>query len=95
MQNRIKERIKELNIKQTELAEKLGITTVGLNQLINSAKKIETYERIAEAMGVPAYNLLLTDDELMALRSNADRPTDEFKCPKCGASLKVVPIDEE
>lgn len=94
MENRIKERIKELNLKQTELAEKLEMTTVGLNQLINSKTlKIETFEKIAEAMGVPVWQLCLSDAEIAEIRVG-DAGINTFRCPVCSAPLKVVPCDE-
>ncbi len=93
MQNRIKDRIKEKGIKQTELADMLQMTTVGINQLINSAQlKIETYEKIAAALGIPVWMLVLSDEEIADIRSKSpDKRDDVFHCPKCGAPLKVVP----
>lgn len=97
MQNRIKERIKEKNLKQTELAEVLGMSPVGLNQLVNSESlKIETFDKIAKAMGVPVWMLCLSDEELTEIRSTATTDPSAFRCPVCGAPLKVVPnVDEE
>ena len=99
MQNRIRERIKEAGIMQKDLAEQLGMTTVGLNQIGSAAMpKIETFDKIAKALGVPIWSLLLTDEELEAIRATApskNKMTDEFRCPSCGASLKVVPADTD
>lgn len=99
MENRIRERIIEAGVTQKDLAERLGMTTVGLNQLIRGTMpKVETFVKIAEALGVPAWSLLLSDEELDAIRAtapNKERPADEFLCPKCGAQLKVVPADGE
>lgn len=99
MENRIRERIVEAGVTQRTVAERLGMTYVGFNQLIRGAMpKIETFVKIAEALGVPAWSLLLSDEELDAIRataSNKERAMDEFLCPKCGAQLKVVPVDGE
>lgn len=98
MENRIKQRIIESGMTQKDLAEKLEITTVGLSQIVNATMpKIETYEKVANALGVPVWALLLSDKELEDIRSasTADRPADQFKCPVCGASLKVIPTDEK
>jgi len=98
MENRIKERIKEAGMMQKDLAEKLEMTTVGLNQIAGATMpKIETFVKVADALGVPVWSLLLTDEELEAIRATApcaNKPTNEFQCPKCGAVLKVVPCDE-
>lgn len=92
MQNRIKERIKEKKLKQTELAEVLGMSPIGLSQLVNSdSLKIETFEKIAKAMGVPVWMLCLSEDELKEIRSTATTDKSVFSCPVCGASLRVVP----
>lgn len=99
MRNRIREKIKELGILQKDLAEKLEMTTVGLNQIAGaSMPKIETFVKIANALGVPVWSLLLTDEELEAIRSassDKDGEASQFRCPKCGAQLKVVPSEDE
>lgn len=119
MENRIRERIKESCLTQRELAEKLDMTTIGLNQIAATPMpKIETFVKIANALGVPAWSLLLTDDEIKEIRATSTskgktsvfKTEDEtikpvqcqncgsrfvFHCPKCGASLKVVPDNNE
>ena len=97
MENRIKEYIKLVGIMQKDHAEKLDITTVGFNKIANThMMKIETYQKVADALGVPVWKLFLSDAELEEIRSEvvSNRPADEFCCPKCGALLKVVPTDE-
>lgn len=99
MENRIKEYMKEVGIMQKDLAEKLEITTVGLNKIANTpVLKFETYQKVADALGVPVWKLFLSDAELEEIRSEVvvhNRPADEFCCPKCGAMLRVVPTDEK
>lgn len=99
MENRIRERIRQSGITQKELAEKLDMTTVGLNQIASATMpKIETFVKIANALDVPVWCLLLSDEELEAIRATApdrDKSADEFRCPKCGTRLKVVPVDGE
>lgn len=83
---------------QKDLAEKLEITTVGLNKIANAQMlKMETFQKIADAIGVPVWKLFLSDAELEEIRAEAvcDRHDDEFRCPKCGAVLKVVPGNDE
>lgn len=98
MENRIKEYIKKTGIMQKELAKKLDMTTVGMNKIVNaSVLKLETYQKFADALGIPVWKLILSDDELEEIRSEASviLPSDEFRCPKCGAMLKVTPVDKK
>lgn len=65
MINRSREIIEKLNLKKVDIAAKLGITPVGLNQLLNTEKpKLETLERLANAIGVPVWKLFLSDNEI-------------------------------
>ena len=49
---RIKELIKEKGTTVKELAQKMGISNVGLSQHINGNPSVEVLERIASALGV-------------------------------------------
>ena len=49
---RIKELIKEKGTTVKELAQKMGISNVGLSQQINGNPSVEVLERIASALGV-------------------------------------------
>lgn len=97
MQNRIKEQIKRLGRTQKEVAEQLGITTVGLSQLANvDMPKVGTLSKIAKVLNIPAWMLILSDEELAEIRGDIGQLlTNEFRCPSCGASLKVIPSDEK
>lgn len=95
MKNRAREIINELNLRQNEIANKIDMTPVGLNQLLNvDMPKIDTLEKIAKAIGVPVWRLCLTDDEIREIR-NMDYPESEpsFNCPNCGARLKVTMVN--
>lgn len=50
---RIKEVIKERGTTVQDLAERMGITRVGLSQHINGNPSVEVLERIASAIGCP------------------------------------------
>lgn len=76
---RIKEILKEKSMQVAELAVLIEITPQNLSKLINEKTKpsIDTYERIAVALGVPFTDLF-------------EQPKHNvITCPKCGARLEV------
>lgn len=74
---RIAEILKSKGMTQTELAEKIGISRVGLSKAINGNTTITTLRKIAAALGVPVPELF------------APQPTNTITCPKCGTVLEV------
>ena len=61
---RIKEILKEKKLSQIDLAEKLEITTVGLNKIINGNPTAETLLKIAAVLEVDIRELFIsTRDE--------------------------------
>lgn len=60
---RIKEVLKEKKVSQIELAEKLEITTVGLNKIINGNPTAETLIKIADALDVDVKDLFVSTKE--------------------------------
>lgn len=60
---RIKEVLKEKKLSQIELADTLGITTVGLNKIINGNPTIETLIKIANALDVDVRDLIIPSKE--------------------------------
>lgn len=76
---RIKEILKEKSMQVAELAVLIEITPQNLSKLINEKTKpsIDTYERIAVALGVPFTDLF-------------EQPKHNvITCPKCGTRLEV------
>ena len=57
MRFRILELCKEAGINQTELAEKIGLSRVGLSKAINGNPTFCPLEKIADALGVPVTEL--------------------------------------
>ena len=77
MKLRILEICKQNGLTQKELAEKVGLSPVGLSKAINGNPTKETLERIAAALNVPVTELF-------------DQPaTDVINCPYCGNKIKV------
>lgn len=63
MRFRILELCKEAGINQTELADKIGLSRVGLSKAINGNPTVDTLERIAAALNVPITELFSTDKQ--------------------------------
>lgn len=74
---RIAEILKSKGITQKDLAEKIGISRVGLSKAINGNTTITTLRRIAAALEVSVPELF------------APQPTNTITCPKCGTVLEV------
>lgn len=93
MENRIKEVMKEIHVTQRQLAERLGITVIGTNQLVNTPMpKLETFQRIAEALNIPAWRLFLSDAEIKQVKgfNRFTRRDGKTTCPNCGKGLDIT-----
>lgn len=74
MINRSREIIESLRLKKVDVAEKMGITPVGLNQILNTEKpKLETLEKLANAINMPVWKLFLTDEEIREVNLLEDK----------------------
>lgn len=76
---RIKEVIKEKGLSVQDLAEKMGISRVGLSQHINGNPSVEVLDRIASALGVPVTELF----------EQPKNDTASLTCPHCGKSIEI------
>ena len=74
---RIAEILKENGMTQTDLAERIGISRVGLSKAINGNTTITTLRKIAVALGVTVPELF------------APQPTNTITCPHCGTVLEI------
>ena len=73
----IKRVIKANGLTVKEVAERMGITSVGLSQHINGNPSVEVLERIAAAVGCKVGGVF------------APQPTNTITCPHCGKPIKV------
>lgn len=80
---RIKEVIKEEGLSVQEVADKLGISRVGLSQHINGNPSTEVLERIANAMNVSVWRFFASKEDVEEYRR------DTIVCPKCGTRFKM------
>lgn len=74
----IKRVIKQHNLTSKEVANRMGITHIGLSQHINGNPSVAVLERIANAIGCNVSEFF-TDSETSA----------SIICPHCGKPLKV------
>ncbi len=84
---RIKELIKENGYTQKEFADKLGMTTVGLAQILAGKPSYTTMEKIAKELDVPIWQLLVAPEDVAKTYSNTDTSTKV--CPHCGRPINI------
>lgn len=86
MSIRLKEILSERGITQKELAERLGISTVGMSKIATGDNpSLSTLQKIADAIGVPVWELLVSRDEVCGSSSSGTAI-----CPHCGHPLKIT-----
>ena len=84
MEHRIKELIKEKGYTQQEFADLLGMSRVGLAQIVNGKPSYPTLEKIAPALDVPMWQLFASPEDV---KGEEDKNT--LTCPKCGTKFKM------
>lgn len=101
---RIKDIIKEKGLTQVDVANNLGITRVGLNQLINGKPSYTTLEKLANILNVEMWELFISPTDLQSKRPTATTNSDFTALMKSGQSyysastleeLKAIVIDLE
>lgn len=75
---RVKAICKERGMLFKELANILGVTDIGLRQSLKGKPSLTTLEKIATALNVETWELLITE--------NAKQ---KFVCPHCGKSIGI------
>ena len=87
MKTRIKEIMQEKGISSVVLAEKIGVSKVTVSNLINdkTMPSLKTMEDVANALDITMWQLFASPDEVGG---------NSFICPKCGAKLKLVEVEE-
>lgn len=82
---RVKEIIREKGLTVEKLADMLGISRQALSRQINGKLLVETAEKIANALGVPLWQLFASPDEVQ--KEGAVAPV--LKCPYCGREISL------
>lgn len=88
MELRIKKILKNKGLKAVWLAKKIGVTDVNTRNIINGivTPKMETLEKIAEALEVPMWQLFASPEEVIGDSTSSGN---KFICPNCGAELEI------
>lgn len=73
----IKKVIKAKGLTSKEVADRMGITTVGLSQHINGNPSVQVLERIAEAIGCEVGDFF------------EKSASDSLSCPHCGKKINI------
>ena len=68
---RVKELLKIKGITQKEFAEKLGMTPIGLSQILSGKPSYTTLEKIASALEVEVWELLVSPEDVVKKYSNS------------------------
>ena len=81
---RLKQLRKEKGYTQQEFADLLGMSRVGLAQIVNGKPSYPTLEKIATALDVPMWQLFASPEDV---KGEEDKNT--LTCPKCGTKFKM------
>lgn len=84
MDHRIKELIKEKGYTQQQLADEMGISRIGLTQLVNGKPSYPTLEKFAEALDVEMWELFASKQQI----NKVDDPN-TITCPVCQTRFKI------
>lgn len=84
MEHRIKELIKEKGYTQQEFADLLGMSRVGLAQIVNGKPSYPTLEKIATALNVPMWQLFASPEEVQPNKDGLS-----LTCPHCGKNINI------
>lgn len=74
---RVKEILKERGLTVQQLADMLQISRVGLSQQINGKPRLDSLEKIANALGVEVVDLF-------------EQKNVPYKCPHCGKPINIT-----
>ena len=80
---RIREAIEEQGMTTKQVAEKLNVTLSALNQSISGNPSVKVITNIANAIGIPVWQLFASPSEVQKEIDGG------CKCPNCGHPLKI------
>jgi len=88
--NKVKETCKLKGLQQKELAQKLGITEIGLSATLKKNNpKLSTMVTIADALDVSLIELLSVGDSKPENENNLPNQGGTMRCPHCGGNIEI------
>lgn len=87
--NKIKELLKERGMSQKELAEKLGMTEVGVSKIVNGTTSKSTMKKVADILGVEVGDLY-SEDRVVKFRGVLDLNGIEIPCYVLSDGTRVI-----
>lgn len=87
--NRIKEILQEIGMSQKTLAEKIGMTEVGVSKIVNGTSTKETMKKIANILGVKVEDLYYKDN-MVKYRGELDLNGTKIPCYVLGNGTRVI-----
>ena len=92
-QLRIKEICSEKGISVVELAKRIGMSRVSINNMVagRQSPPVSTLDKIAEALEVETWELLKSLDEISV---KSEEESGVLTCPKCGTKLQLIEVKE-
>jgi transcriptional regulator with XRE-family HTH domain len=89
--NKVKEMCKLKGLQQKELAQKLGITDIGLSATLKKNNpQLSTMVNIAEALDVSLIELLSVGESQPEKENNIPDQGGMMRCPHCEATLRYL-----
>lgn len=86
--NRIESLLKEKGIRKVRLAEMLNTNKQNVNAMFRNPT-LNTLEKIAKALEVPVWQLLVPPEEILGEASEIIDRKNEIVCPHCGKPLRI------
>jgi transcriptional regulator with XRE-family HTH domain len=81
---RIREAIEEQGMTTKQVAEKLNVTLSALNQSISGNPSVKVITNIANAIGVPVWQLFASSEEVHPKSDSLS-----LTCPHCGKDISI------
>lgn len=88
--SKVKEMCKLKGLQQKELAQKLGITDIGLSATLKKNNpQLSTMVNIAEALDVSLIELLSVGESQPKKENNIPDQGGMMRCPHCGGNIEI------
>ena len=88
--NKVKEMCKLKGLQQKELAQKLGITEIGLSATLKKNNpQLSTMVKFADALDVSLIELLCVGESKSETENDIPNQGGMMRCPHCGGNIEI------